>query len=223
MAGDDPRGEVGGGPGRPVALPPPMPLQEVRVEVVERPEERDRRLHETSEQRHPEAEVRGRDGRRAVVAHRSLHGRAVLGPARGRDDEPPAAGLERGRHVGRDRVAARCLDDEVRPGQPRRIVRPGRWPAEDVDAGRVAAAAAVDATARRPPVAGGRLDRAAEPAVTEDEHRVHEVGPFHQLWRGPPGRRSCPGHEKAAVTVVVPRPLEPPFPGGPGSSVERAG
>ncbi len=34
---------------------------------------------------------------------------------------------------------------------------------------------------------------------------------------GPPGVGGA-GHEKAAVTVVVPRPLEPPFPGGPGSS-----
>ena len=74
VAGDDPRGEVGGGPGRPVALPAPMPFEQVRVEVFERPEERDRRLDEASEQRHPEAEVRGRDGRCAVVAYRSLHG-----------------------------------------------------------------------------------------------------------------------------------------------------
>ena len=66
---------------------------------------------------------------------------AVLRPAGRGDDEPPAAGLERGRHVGRDGVAARCLDDEVRPGEPRRIVRPGRWPAEDVDAAGAAAAA----------------------------------------------------------------------------------
>ena len=31
------------------------------------------------------------------------------------------------------------------------------------------------------------------------------------------------GHENAAVTDSVPRPLEPPFPGGPGRPDERAG
>ena len=36
------------------------------------------------------------------------------------------------------------------------------------------------------------------------------------LWRGRRVGRS--GTRKTAVTVVVPRPLEPPFPGGPGSS-----
>ena len=116
MAGDDPGREVGGGPGRPVALPPPMPLEEVGVEIVERSEERDRRLHETPEQGHAEAEVRGGDRRRTVVAHRALHGRPIVGPARGRDDEPPAAGLQRGGHVGDDGIAARGLDDEIRHG-----------------------------------------------------------------------------------------------------------
>ena len=67
-AGRDPPGEVDGGPGRPVALGASMPLEQVRVERVERPEQLDRGLHEPAEQHHAEAEVGGRDGRRARTA-----------------------------------------------------------------------------------------------------------------------------------------------------------
>ena len=45
---------------------------------------------------------------------------------------------------------------------------------------------------------------------------VHVVVPRF-AGEGPPGRE-VQDNEKAAVTIVVPRPLEPPFPGGPGSS-----
>ena len=47
-------------------------------------------------------------------------------------------------------------------------------------------------------------------------NRVHVVVPSIVGGGAAGFRRS--GHEKTAVTVVVPRPLEPPFPGGPGSS-----
>ena len=75
---------------------------------------------------------------------------------------------------------------------------------------------AEDPRGRRRDPRARRLDRAPERAVAEDEDAVHVVVPS-VCWRGRPGSGGS-GHEKAAVTVVVPRPLEPPFPGGPGSS-----
>ena len=103
---------------------------------------------------------------------------------------------------GADRVAARRLDDDAGTGKVVGPMTARRRSAEDADA--------VAAIARR------RLDRAAQRAVAEDRDVTHVVVPSMSL-EGPPGSGGQ-GHEKAAVTVVVPRPLEPPFPGGPGSS-----
>ena len=134
VGGDDPPGEVEGGARRSVALRAAVPLDEVRIERVERPEQLHGGLDQPAEQDDAEAEVRRRDGGRAVLAEQRLDAVAVAAPAGRRDDERPAAGLEAGRQVGDDGVAAGGLDDEVGAGQvrPDRVGRPagarGRGP-----------------------------------------------------------------------------------------------
>ena len=112
------------------------------------------------------------------------------------------AGVERARHVGRDRVAARGLDHEVRSRPAPR----GRWrPPPGRPRTRTVSAA----------LAGVGGHGLAQAAVAEDRDGVHVVGPSLRVVEGRPGPED---KQKAAVTVVVPRPLESPFPGGPGSS-----
>ena len=82
VAIDDPPGQVTRGAGRAVELGAAVPLDEVRIEVVEAPEERDRRVDEPAEQRHAEAEVRGRDGRGTVTRQQAFDERPVGGPSR---------------------------------------------------------------------------------------------------------------------------------------------
>ena len=124
----------------------------------------------------------------------------VGGPAGRGDDQVADAGIERARDVGRDRVAAGRLDHEVRSGERLGEVAPAGGPAEDPDG--------------QPASAGVGGHGLAQAAVAEDGDGLHVVGPSLRVVEG---RRSG-RHEKAAVTVVVPRPLESPFPGGPGSS-----
>ena len=94
---------------------------------------------------------------------------------------------------------ARRVDDDVGPHDRRPVVPVERRPADDRDA--------------FPALAGRGRDGPAEGAVAKDD-RLHLRGP-HVWWDLGRVRRT---DTKTAVTVVVPRPLEPPFPGGPGSS-----
>src|SRR5438093_1567735 len=61
------------------------------------------------------------------------------------------------------------------------------------------------------------IDRPAEATVTEDD-RVHVV----LLAEGRRVEARLPANQKATVTDRCPRPLEPPFPGGPLRSTARA-
>ncbi len=200
MGVDDPARQLARGAGRSIELGPPVPLDEVGIERLDRAEQRDRRVDEPAEQRDTEAEVRRGDGRRVMPREQAVDERPVGGPAGRGDDEVADPGVERTGDVGRDRVAAGRLDHEVRAGERRGEVTSVGRSTEDVD-GQAALAGA-----------GGHGPSQA--AVAEDGDGVHVVGPSLRVVEG----RRFGRHEKAAVTVVVPRPLESPFPGGPGSS-----
>ena len=142
---------------------------EVRIERLERPEQLDRGLDQPAEEHDAEAEVRRRDGGRAVTRRAA--------PRRGRDPRVQpvvamtkrrAAGLERGapRWRRRRRRARPRRRGSRRRGRRDRAGRPRGRPSER---GSVRAAGAGCARS------GRGLDRAAERAVAEDEHRVHLV------------------------------------------------
>ena len=104
------------------------------------------------------------------------------------------------------RVRARGLDDQVRTVQARGSCRPEPGRPRTADGS-------------RPLIGRGRAamaacDRVPKPAVAEDDRR-HVVS--LALLSRATGRSS--GQRKTAVTIVVPRPLEPPFPGGPDPSL----
>ena len=75
VTGGDPPGEIDRGAGRSVALRAAVPLEEVRIERLERPEELDRGLDEAAEQDDAEAEVRRRDGGGPVFVEQRLDAR----------------------------------------------------------------------------------------------------------------------------------------------------
>ncbi len=209
MVRDDPADEVQRGSGRPVALRASMPLDEVRIERLERPEQVDSGLDQPAEQDDTEAEVGGGDRGRAVIREKRFDAIPVGTPAGGRDHEGPAACRECRLQVVGDGVAAGGVDDETCAAQRRRIVP--AVPRASEDANGPCRPPSSDLT----PLQAGGLHRATECAVTEDEDVVHIEVPSMR-WEG--RRSGGAGHKKTAVTVVVPRPLEPPFPGGPGSS-----
>ena len=210
VAGDDPRGEVGGGArtaGR--ASRGGATRRGTGRMPSSGPKSADRRLDEPAEQRDPEAEVRRPRPRprrgRAAAPRRASRSAAqpVVAMTNRRQPASSAAVMLAATASPRDASTTSVGAARGRPGRgrPRRRGRPQRPRSSPGSASAVAR---------------GRLDRAAERAVAEDEHRVHVVGPFHRC--GGAAGSEVQGHEKAAVTVVVPRPLEPPFPGGPGSS-----
>ncbi len=147
-----------------------MPLEEVGIERLERPEQPDRRLDQPAEEDDADAEVRGRDRRRPVLAEERLDRRTVGGPAGRGDHEPTAAGVQRRGQVRDDGVGSRRLDDEAGTGQVGRIVPAAARPAEDPDR-------ATAADRRAVAILGGRRDGTAEGSVAEDEHRVHVLVP----------------------------------------------
>ena len=155
---DDPPGEVGGGARRPVALRAAVPLEQVRIERVERPEQRDGGLDQPAEEGDAEAEVRGGDRRRAVLAQqRSTRGRSAVQPVVAMTNRRQPASSAAAR-FGHDGVRPRGLDDEIRRrAQVGRIVAPRR-PAEHEDVGR-ALAGPSRPFARRPPRPRGRARR----------------------------------------------------------------
>ena len=153
----------------------------------------------------PEAEVGGSDRGRPVLST-SASTRAVRAPAGRRDARPADTAVEHGRDVGDDGVAAEASTITLGAGERGRVVP-------------------------RPPVGSRRADSvtgspgAAAPSPPRGRARRRRGSAWSSSCRCPfrrRGRRRRLGHEKTAVTVVVPRPLEPPFPGGPGSSCGRA-
>ncbi len=149
-----------------------MPLDEVRIERVERSEQLDGGLDQPAEQHDPEAEVGRRDGRRAVTGEQRLD--ATPGPPA----QPvvamtklPATGIQARRQVGGHGVAPRGLDDEARAGKFGGIVpADGRSPDEPHG---LCLSPGLSAT----PCQRGGLHRTTQRAVTEDHHRVHLVVP----------------------------------------------
>ena len=177
-AGRDSSGELAGGPGRPIALRPAMPLEQVGLEAVDRPEQLSRSLDEPEEERRAEAQVRRGDGRGAVGSRSRLHRRPIRVPARRRDDEPAAAGGERRRDV---------VARPRRPATPRSSgpASRGRFGRARRPAGRPSSRASVAAFPERVAIAcpSGPLPRMI---VSIDVPRYRRGPPFrrHQKSRG---------------------------------------
>ncbi len=172
---EDAARELLGGAGGPVGFRPAVPLQEIRIEGLERPEERGRRVDQPPEEGHPEAEVGGRHGGRAVVAQDVVDGAVGGLPAGGGDDEAAATGGQGGRHVRRHGGATRRLEDEVDTGEVGRVVAIGRGPAQDPHD-------------RLAPLRERGRDRAAHAAVPQDD-RSH-LRTSLPLWAGPAASES---------------------------------
>ena len=160
MARGDPAREVQGRPGRSIGLVPAMPLDQVRIEALDRAEQVRGDLHEPREEVDAEAEVGGDHRGRPVRPERGVHLVPCRAPAGGGDDEPADASLQRDGDVAGDRLATRGIDHQVGRGERRRVVAGEGRPAED---GRALAA-----------LARGGSDGPAEMAVAEDD-RLHVV------------------------------------------------
>ena len=212
--------QLPGRAGRAVGLGPAVPLDDGGLEAAHRRGEGGRLLDEAEEDRGAGGEVRsddrGRPGRSEVLAN----GQPGRVPAGRRDDEPAAAGVERGPDVVGDRPGTGRVDDEVRGREGRRIVTATRGPAEDLDG----IAAALQCGADRPPeravaendrghrwclLVVGATGAFGRPTVVTDESK----GRGHRGVRGPWSLRAR--RLDVGACCAPSEPLGPCLPAGP--------
>src|SRR5688500_18485802 len=94
-----------------------MPLDEIRIEGLERSEQLNGGLDQPAEQDGPEAEVGRGDGNRAAANEQRLDTTPVRRPAGRRDDKGPATTIQARGEVGDHGVTSRGFDDEGRAGE----------------------------------------------------------------------------------------------------------